>query len=345
MIKRYLITGGCGFLGTNLADEVLAGKSELCIFDNLSRAGSQDNLSWLLQRGKFEYLRNDIRDLNAIESAISKFRPDVIFHLAGQVTMTKSVEDPKTDFEVNALGTVNLLEAIRKLAPETTVIYSSTNKVYGGLEQIRYSETETRYLAPDYPDGFDEKISLDFRSPYGCSKGAADQYMLDYARMFGLKTIVFRHSSIYGDRQFATYDQGWIGWFCEQALNIQQGKNKDLFTISGNGKQVRDVLHEEDLRRLYFLAEERIDQVAGEVFNIGGGPQNSISLLELFSELEALLDIHMNHRQLPSRASDQKVFIANISKAMRLLQWAPQVNVCDGVKRMVNWLCHRNMST
>ena len=335
---KYLITGGCGFLGSNLACEVLKRGEELIILDNLSRMGSIENLPWLKKQGNLRYIHADIRNANDVTRVISEVKPDVIFHLAGQVAMTTSIVDPRMDFEVNALGTLNVLEAVRKHTPECIVIYSSTNKVYGNLEWVKYEETETRYVTPDYPKGFDENIPLEFHSPYGCSKGVADQYMLDYARMFDLKTVVFRHSSMYGGRQFATYDQGWIGWFCQKALEIKRGILKEPFTISGNGKQVRDVLHAEDMKKLYFAAVEHIDKARGQAFNIGGGMENSLSLLELFYILDEELDIKLKYTKLKSRVSDQKVFVANVYKASRLLQWYPHVDKKEGINRMLAWL-------
>ena len=211
--------------------------------------------------------------------------PDAIFHLAGQVAMTTSIANPRMDFEVNVTGTHNLLEAVRQHSPDTIVVYSSTNKVYGDLEQYTYSENATRFVCNEHPNGFNENTQLDFHSPYGCSKGAADQYMLDYARIFGIKTVVFRHSSMYGGRQFATYDQGWIGWFCQKAVEASKGRIKEPFTISGTGKQVRDVLHADDMKQLYIAAINNIQQAKGHAFNIGGGIDCSLSLLELFAFL------------------------------------------------------------
>ncbi|MCL0048690.1 GDP-mannose 4,6-dehydratase [Dehalococcoidia bacterium] len=335
---KYFITGGCGFLGSNLAHEVLGRGEELCVFDNLSRLGSVENLAWLQETGEFEFRQGDIRNWNDVDRVVATFKPDVVFHLAGQVAMTTSIADPRLDFEINALGTLNLLEAVREHVPQAIVIYSSTNKVYGGLEQYTYRETETRYECVEKPAGFDEQTPLDFQSPYGCSKGAADQYMLDYARMFGLKTVVFRHSSMYGGRQFATYDQGWIGWFCRKALEIKRGTLKEPFTISGNGKQVRDVLHAEDMKRLYFVAVEHIDQAKGQAFNIGGGIKNSLSLLELFALLEELLDIRLTYTKIPWRQSDQRVFVADVNKAERLIGWEPQKDVSIGITNMLNWI-------
>jgi len=334
---KYLITGGCGFMGNNLSAEVLKRKEELIIFDNLYRYGSYQNLEWLKSQGEFKFIHADIRNANDIEKVIKDVKPDVIFHLAGQVAMTTSIDNPRFDFEVNALGTLNLLESVRKNAPESIVIYSSTNKVYGDLEWVRYEETETRYITPDFPNGFNESLRLDFHSPYGCSKGAADQYMLDYARMFGLKTVVFRHSSMYGGRQFATYDQGWVGWFCQKAIETKKGILKKPFTISGNGKQVRDVLHADDVIRLYFKAIENINKAKGQAFNIGGGIENSLSLLELFDFLERELDVRLSYTKLPWRASDQKVFVADITKAKNLIGWQPKVSLEEGIVRTYQW--------
>ncbi|MQY78287.1 MAG: NAD-dependent epimerase/dehydratase family protein [Bacteroidetes bacterium] len=335
---KFLITGGCGFLGSNLASEVLKRGEELIILDNLSRRGSIENLPWLKKQGNFCFIDADIRNANDVTRVISEVKPDVIFHLAGQVAMTISIANPRLDFEVNALGSLNVLEAVRNHAPESIMIYSSTNKVYGDLEWVKYEETETRYVTPDYPNGFDENIALEFHSPYGCSKGTADQYMLDYARMFDLKTVVFRHSSMYGGRQFATYDQGWIGWFCQRALETKNGTLKEPFTISGSGKQVRDVLHAEDMKRLYFAAVEHIDDVRGKAFNIGGGMENSLSLLELFGFLEKELDVKMAYTKLPWRKSDQKVFVADIDKTKRLVGWNADIDKRIGVKMLLDWL-------
>jgi len=336
-MMKYLITGGCGFLGSNLASEVLLRGEELYVFDNLYREGACKNLEWLRSKGDFEFIHVDIRNWNDVENIIKAIKPDVIFHLAGQVAMTTSVENPRMDFEVNALGSINILESVRKYSPDSIVIYSSTNKVYGDLEYLRYEETETRYIAVDYPNGFAENLKLDFHSPYGCSKGAADQYMLDYARMFGLKTVVFRHSSIYGGRQFSTYDQGWIGWFCQKALGRKKGLIEE-FTISGNGKQVRDVLHVEDAVDLYFKTVERIEEAKGQAFNIGGGMKNSVSLLELFEILEKELDVELRYKKLPWRKSDQKVFVADITKARERIGWQPRIDKLEGIKKMLGWV-------
>ena len=334
---KYLITGGCGFLGSNLALEALARRAGLTVLDNLSRTGSRENLAWLKTKGEFNFIEGDTRDAALLSGIVSAEKPDVIFHLAGQVAMTTSLENPRLDFEVNAGGSFNLLEAVRKHAPQAAVIYSSTNKVYGDLEWTPYTEEPSRYRATEFPSGFPETIPLSFHSPYGCSKGAADQYMLDYARMYGLNTIVFRHSSMYGGRQYATCDQGWIGWFCEQALAAKKGKPQP-FTISGGGKQVRDVLYASDMTDLYFKAAQNFATARGQAFNIGGGMENSLSLLELFALLEHQLSVKLTYTRLPVRSSDQKVFVADIAKAARYFNWKPAVSADEGVAKMLQWL-------
>jgi CDP-paratose 2-epimerase len=335
---KWFITGGCGFVGSNLTDALLTMGDEVIILDDLSRVGSRDNLSWLHSRHGVEwrFIEDDIRDTDVVSQNIQDTKPDVLAHLAGQVAMTTSLHNPRFDFEVNVLGTINVLEAVRTFSSETIVLYSSTNKVYGELAWVDYEEHETRYVAPHYPNGFDETIPLNFHSPYGCSKGAADQYMLDYARMFDLRTVVFRHSSMYGGRQFATYDQGWIGWFCLKALEMADS-DAQPFTISGNGKQVRDVLHATDLVAVYLKAIEHIHRASGHVYNIGGGPENSLSLLELFALLERLTGNTMRFVHIEERAGDQKVFVACIGKAAQMIKWKPQFHIKNGIKEMVEW--------
>jgi len=335
---KYLITGGCGFLGSNIASEILKQGDTLVIFDSLYRFGSYQNLEWLKIQGEFEFIHGDIRNTNDVERTIKQHQPDVIYHLAGQVAMTTSIADPRMDFEVNVGGSFNLLNAVRLYSPESTIIYSSTNKVYGDLEQFQYQETETRYQCIDKPNGFDESVNLDFHSPYGTSKGSADQYMLDFARIYGLKTVVFRHSSMFGGRQFATIDQGWLGWFTSKAIEIKNNQLKEPFTISGNGKQVRDLLYASDCVALYLAAANKIEQVKGQAFNIGGGIENSSSLLELFSFLEQELSINMTYKQLPFRESDQRVFVSDVAKAKRMIGWSPKVNKVEGIRKMMNWV-------
>lgn len=335
---KYLITGGCGFIGSNLAAEVLKRNEELIVFDNLFRFGSSKNLEWLKSIGNFTYYPYDIRNLNDIETVIKEEKPDVVFHLAGQVAMTTSISNPRLDFEINVLGTFNLLDSIRKYSPNTIVLYSSSNKVYGDFEQLTFVEKETRYECIEYPHGFDESLPLDFHSPYGCSKGSADQYLLDFNRIYDIKTVVFRHSSMYGGNQHSTIDQGWIGWFCQKALEIKNEKVNDLFTISGTGKQVRDVLHADDVIALYFKSVENIEKIKGKAFNIGGGIKYSLSLIELFTILEDVFKIKMKYKQLPARESDQLVFVADGKKIYDLIGWQPIVTPIQGIKKMVDWL-------
>lgn len=335
---KLLVTGGCGFLGSNLAAHAISLGMDVVVFDSLYRFGAAANLEWLKTQGKFEFVHGDIRNANDVEKTIKRIKPDQIFHLAGQVAMTTSIDNPRMDFEVNALGTLNVLEAVRLYVPSAGVIYSSTNKVYGDLEQYSYEELSTRYSCIDKPQGIDEQSPLDFHSPYGCSKGAADQYLLDYNRIFGLNTTVFRHSSMYGGRQFATADQGWIGWFCQVAVEISKGKRKEPFTISGNGKQVRDVLHANDMISLYFSAAARMEKIQGQAFNVGGGIANSLSLLELFALLGEILEIDMQPRKLPPRESDQRVFVADLAKVSSALEWSPQVSARQGITAMIRWV-------
>ena len=333
---KLLVTGGCGFLGSNLTDDAMRRGIDVTVLDNLSRTGSERNRVWLGTRGTYDFVHADVRDAERVTALVAQLQPDAIFHLAGQVAMTTSLTDPRADFEVNALGTLNVLEAVRSHAPGCAVLYSSTNKVYGDLTQYRYEESPTRWRCADRPDGFDEGTPLSFHSPYGCSKGAADQYALDYARMFGLRTVVFRHSSMYGGRQFATFDQGWIGWFCAEAVRVANG-DRDPIVIAGSGRQVRDVLHADDMIALYFGALEHIAEARGQAFNVGGGMANSLSLLELFALLEELVSTRLPISQGPARESDQLVFVADLAKARRLIRWEPRVPARDGIARMVAW--------
>ncbi len=334
---KLLITGGAGFLGSNLAAEAIRRNYQLVLLDNLSRLGADQNLSWLRSQGTFDFIHADTTTPDLLNQTLRHHRPHAIFHLAGQVAMTTSIANPMRDFQINALGTLHLLEAARLHAPEAHILYSSTNKVYGDLEQFTYRETPTRYQCLEKPNGFDENTPLNFHSPYGCSKGAADQYMLDYARIFGLCTTVFRHSSMYGGRQFATYDQGWIGWFCQKAIETQRGILKEPFTISGNGKQVRDLLHAEDMISLYFTCLEKTEAVRGQAYNIGGGMDKSLSLLELFHRLEQICNVKLSYRSLPPRISDQKIFVADLTKIHKATGWQPRVGIDEGLQTMIQW--------
>ena len=345
--KNCLITGGCGFLGSNIASHFLACGSRVVVIDALFRTGGESNLLWLKEQaeeGMFHFIKGDLADEVMVDRVFKEHGPfDYICHLGGQVAMTTSLSDPRRDMKTNVLGTFNVLEAMRAHSPDALLAYSSTNKVYGDLNHLEHKETNSRFVPIGYENGFDEMLSLDFASPYGCSKGAADQYVHDWFRNFGTKSVVFRHSSIYGGRQFSTFDQGWIGWFCRQALlqqrSLEEGEVPASFTISGTGKQVRDVLHAEDLVNLYHAAFDRAEQCAGEVFNIGGGLSNSLSLLELFSQLRAILGMPQDlvFERLPVRQSDQRFFVADIGKAHQILGWQPTVDANQGLKRMLEW--------
>jgi CDP-paratose 2-epimerase len=337
---KFLITGGCGFLGTNLSAALIERGDDVVVIDNFFRQGSRQNLAWLRGLGPFTFHEADTRDAAAMEALIAAHRPDCLFHLAGQVAMSTSLSDPRLDFEINVVGGVNVLEAVRRRSPETVVFYSSTNKVYGDLLGVRIEERERRYVAPDHPDGFDERLPLDFQSPYGCSKGAVDQYMRDYDRVFGVRTVVFRHSSIFGQRQFPTYDQGWVGWFVGQALQQRERPDAPPFTISGDGKQVRDVLFAGDIVRCYLSALQAIDRCHGQAFNIGGGMRNSLSLLELFDLLERELDVRLRYTPIAWRQSDQRIFVADIARATAAFGWAPGTSAVEGVRGMIEWMRH-----
>lgn len=333
---RALVTGGAGFVGSNLAAYVIAHGDPVTVFDSLARSGAAENLGWLREQGPVEFIHGDVRNAFDVEEAVKRVAPEVIFHLAGQVAMTTSIESPRRDFEINVVGSINVLEAVRIYAPQTAVIYASSNKVYGNLDHLDLIETATRYQ-PRNATGVDEKTAIEFHTPYGCSKGAADQYMLDYARGFGLSTVVFRHSTIYGGRQFATYDQGWVGWFCRQAIETKKDPGRAAFTVSGDGKQVRDLLHVSDAVRAYVAAYEYIETAHGEAFNIGGGIENSMSLLELLLFLEKRLGVTLNYTHLPWRQSDQKFFVADNGKAERMMQWAPKTTKEQGIEDTLQW--------
>jgi CDP-paratose 2-epimerase len=334
MIKTTLITGGAGFIGSNYAHRLIKRGQAVVLFDNLSRKGSQDNLEWLKKEfGKdaFQFINADIRDIKKIESTAKT--ADVIIHLAAQVAVTTSVTNPREDFEINALGTFNLLEAARKSGRQPIVIFASTNKVYGGLEDLKVSEDETRYRLTDNPNGIDENRILDFHSPYGCSKGCGDQYVRDYARIYQLPTVVFRQSCIYGIRQFGIEDQGWVAWF---VIAAQLGKS---ISIYGDGKQVRDLLFIDDLLNAYDLVIGQIDHVTGEVFNVGGGMKNTISIWKEFQPiLEQIEQKEISFESFEWRPGDQKIYVSDTQKLEQITGWRPKVNVIDGVRMLNDWV-------
>lgn len=333
--KFTLITGGAGFVGINLADRLLSQNKKVIILDNLSREGVEKNINWLQEkyRDNLEFRREDIRDRSAVADAVNQAAE--VFHFAAQVAVTSSIADPFYDFEVNARGTLNLLEAVRRSAHQPPVIFASTNKVYGDLNDLGIIMNGTRYHPENTffrNQGISEKRVLDFHSPYGCTKGVADQYMLDYARTFGLKTAVFRMSCIYGPHQFGTEDQGWVAHFLLQAL-----KSKPI-TLYGDGKQVRDILFVEDLVDAYVLAMENINQISGNAFNIGGGIDNTVSLVELCDLIVEITGKSTEIKFDNWRPSDQKYYVSDFSKFNAVTGWKPEVGVKEGVLQLFEWL-------
>jgi CDP-paratose 2-epimerase len=333
-MKRVLITGGAGFIGTNAALYYLKRGEYVTIFDNFSRKGSQRNAQFISDEFKsnLQIIKGDVRDLkNEINTLVKNC--DLVLHLAGQVAVTTSVDNPSEDFEINALGTLNVLEAIRKSCNNPVFIYSSTNKVYGDLNVLKIIENETRYHFDKLPFGVSEKMTLDFYSPYGCSKGAADQYVRDYARIYGLNTIVFRQSCIYGPHQFGIEDQGWLAWFM-----IAVFKNKPI-TIYGNGKQVRDALYVDDLVSAYDKAFLNISKTKGQIYNIGGGRSNSISI---WKEFFPVLEKYFGKKIIPifdyPRLGDQKIYISDIRKSKNDFCWEPKIDLNTGLDKLYAWI-------
>jgi CDP-paratose 2-epimerase len=278
------------------------------------------------------FVKADVRDARAVIEVMQRRRFDVVLHLAAQVAVTTSLKDPRNDFEINALGTLNVLEGLRQYLPEAIFLNASTNKVYGKLGGLQITETPMHYTLADCANGIAESQPLDFHSPYGCSKGAADQYTIDYARVYGLRTVNFRQSCIYGLRQFGVEDQGWVAWF-----TIAHELNKPI-TVYGTGKQVRDLLFVDDLIDCYLEAVERIEQVAGLTFNIGGGPANTLSIIEFFELLENLSGRPVVYQTADFRPGDQPVYVSNNSRAAKLLAWSPRVSVKHGIERLLRWV-------
>lgn len=329
-----LITGGAGFIGSNYADRCISRGERVVIFDNLSRHGAKTNLDWLRQKHgekSFQLVVGDVRHAEEIKAAARE--ASRIVHLAAQVAVTTSVIDPRNDFEINAIGTFNTLEAARLSGNHPSFVYSSTNKVYGGMENVKVIEKETRYDYADLPLGASEEQILDFHSPYGCSKGTGDQYVRDYARIYDLPTTVFRQSCIYGLRQFGVEDQGWVAWFIIAAITGHP------ISIYGNGKQVRDILFVDDLLNAYDAALQHPDKAAGQIFNVGGGRENTISVwLEFAPLLEKLLGKKIEVSWGDWRPGDQPVYISDIRKAQQVLGWSPKISAQEGITRLFNWV-------
>ena len=331
---RVLITGGAGFIGSNVAKHFLDRNDDVTIFDNLSRHSARMNFQWLstLANPRLRTVIGDVRDPDALQKAVQGH--DAVFHFAAQVAVTTSVSDPRTDFEINALGTFNVLEAVRGLTENArpAVILTSTNKVYGEMLELPVVELEKRYAYADLPSGVPETKPLDFHSPYGCSKGTADQYVRDYARIYGLSTAVFRMSCIYGPRQYGTEDQGWVAHFM---IATQAGRP---MTVYGDGKQVRDILFVDDLIHAFSIVLGDMKKHSGGVFNIGGGPDNTLSLAELLEWLSSRSSGKVQFRVEDWRPGDQKIYVSNIDKARDVLNWKPRVGVPEGLEKLWSWL-------
>jgi CDP-paratose 2-epimerase len=331
---KWLITGGAGFIGTNTAAALIGDGDECIAADNFHRPGSTYNREYLCERFRLAVDYLDVRFHDQVDAYWSAHRDvDVILHLAGQVSLVASLAHPRYDFEANALGTFNVLEATRRFLPDAKVIYASTNKVYGDLRGLRVEDAGTRYRLPDFPQGLAEDLPIELHGCYSCSKGTADQYVLDYHRLYGLSTVALRQSSIYGGRQYSSEDQGWVAYF------VQMGVERRPFRISGDGKQVRDLLHVSDLIECYrAIARTPRESLAfGQPFNIGGGPPQSLSLLELFAMLESEQGFPMRYTAAPARTGDQKVFIADARKAGEFLGWKPAVSVAEGLAELIDW--------
>lgn len=331
-MPSILITGGAGFIGVNAGAFFGRRGWNVVVLDNLSRRGARENLAWLRGEVPIDFVEADVRDATALEQCLRRVRPEVVLHLAAQVAVTTSLVEPKEDFETNARGTLNLLEAVRLKAPEAMVLYASTNKVYGDLKDLGLTEAETRWTLATGKPGISEERPLAFHSPYGCSKGAADQYVLDYCDSFGLRATSLRQSCIYGPRQFGIEDQGWVAWFI-----IAAKTGRDI-TVYGDGKQVRDLLFVEDLCECYEAVIDKADRASGGAFNIGGGYKNSLSLREFLAMLAENFGSEIPVRWSDSRRGDQKYFVSDNGKALHLLGWEPRTGCREGIARLMRWV-------
>ena len=334
MSRVFLVTGGAGFIGSNYVYRLLSRGEKVIVFDNLSRAGAPRNMRWLSETfgsNTFELVVGDVRDAALLTATVRE--ADVIVHLASQVAVTTSVLHPREDFDINALGTFNILEAARLSGRHPIIIYASTNKVYGGMETVPIVEDENRYRYADRPEGISETELLDFHSPYGCSKGAGDQYVRDYHRIYELPGVVLRQSCIYGPRQYGIEDQGWVAWF------VIAGVTERPVHIYGDGKQVRDLLYIDDLMDAYDAVLANIERAAGQIYNLGGGMENAISIWQEFGPLlENLIGRKLPVIRSDWRPGDQRIFIADIRKAERELGWRPKVGIGDGLARLITWV-------
>ena len=328
---RWLVTGGVGFIGTNLVDHLMQQGHDVVVLDDMSRGGVEANAAFLADRHGVEPALIDVADGAALEGFLTGQDPfDAIAHLAGQVSLMASIDDPMRDFQVNALGTLNVLEHVRLHSPGTVVMGMSSNKLYGDLSAVRIVEEPTRYVAPDWPRGFDESLPMDFHGPYGCSKGVADQYLGDYARTYGLRTASLRQSSVYGPHQHPRSDQGWVAHLLAEAVA------GNPIQLNGVGKQVRDLLHATDLAWLFERLAEATQPGAPLQVNVGGGPDRSLSILELFAWLEDRLGRPVEYATGPERPSDQKVFVSDNVSVSRATGWEPRVTVDEGLMALLD---------
>lgn len=330
--RPVLITGGAGFVGTNLAHRLLRAGRQVHIYDNLSRSGALQNLRWLraVHGSRLQFHRGDVRNAADIRALLGDI--GTVFHLAAQVAVTTSLANPREDFSVNAGGTLNLLEEIRQAGRPIGLVFTSTNKVYGALEDIPLIASSARYHPARDLFAIDETRPLSFHSPYGCSKGTADQYVLDYARGYSVSAAVLRMSCIYGPHQHGTEDQGWVAHFLIQALQDMP------ITIYGDGKQVRDLLYIDDLIDALLCAEDHLPQISGQVFNIGGGPGNTISLLELIEQIKALDGSPPIVANGPWRVGDQRWYVSNFDKFERATGWRPKTMIENGLRQLYEWI-------
>ncbi len=333
--RPVLITGGAGFIGCNIADRLMDEGHEVIVYDSLARPGVERNLAWLEEKHgrKVTPVIADIADTAMLREVVGDAQ--AVFHMAAQVAVTTSLDDPRQDFEVNALGTFNLLESARRCAVPPPVIFASTNKVYGGLDDVPFHKRDDAYQPTDEAiatHGISEDRSLDFHTPYGCSKGAADQYVLDYGRSFGLQTAVLRMSCIYGQRQMGTEDQGWVAHFLIRAL---QGQTITLF---GDGCQARDILDVRDAVDAYLAILRNIASVRGRAFNLGGGPSNAVSLRQIIDQIGDHLGRPLDVAFDDWRAGDQRYFVADTRALQKAVDWQPRVQWREGVAALTRWL-------
>jgi len=334
-VEPIVVFGGAGFIGTNLVDQLLTDGEDVIVFDNLSRPGVEGNVEFLRQTHghRLHTILADVRDSTAVDDAVHNAK--AVFHFAAQVAVTSSFTDPRHDFDINAQGTLTILEALRRSSPETPLIYASTNKVYGSLSDLPIEQLQGRYQPVDQKlceFGVDENWRLDFCTPYGCSKGAADQYVLDYAKSFGLRTAVMRMSCIYGPHQFGTEDQGWVAHFLIRALR------GEAITLYGDGRQVRDILHVNDAVGAYRAVLAAIDRVSGRAFNLGGGPANAVSLRVLLDEIATLIGRSIDYRVAPWRSGDQLYFVADTRRLTEAVSWQASIGWREGVRDLARWI-------